>query len=515
MSGLPHLTLLTLTPLVGALVVAGVPRERAALARGLGLLFSGLALVWAVGAAVRFDVSAAGLQLVERHEWIPSLGVDYFVGVDGLGLLMVLLAALLVPFAQWVAWDWKDRAPLFQALVLGLQAGLFGAFTALNFFHWFLFWELSLVPAFFLIKFWGGPGRSAAATQFFVYTMAGSVALLLSFLALFLATGTMDFMKLAGVAADGGLESAMAGRWVSESWPAGRLVTLIFLGVLFGFGVKVPMVPFHTWLPSTYAEAPSAVTMLLTGVMSKMGVYGLLRVLLPIFGEQVQRWQTPLLGLAVLTVVGGAAAALAQRDMKRVLAYSSVNHLGYCLLAVFAVASGPDARVDHRVAALNGTVLQMFNHGLTAATLFAFVAFFERRTAGRRGLGDFGGLRQVAPVWAGLMGIALFSSVGLPGLNGFVGEFLIFRGVFGLQAGAAVVSVAGLLLTAVVLLGLMQRVFHGPLGGGSRGFADLTVSERWTVGPAIALIILLGVMPQWVVGWCNRTVVAWAEAWPW
>lgn len=516
MNGFPHLTVLTLTPLAGAVLVAGIAASRPGLARAAGLFFSLLTLGLVLGAAAAFDAASGGVQLVERHAWVPTLGVDYFVGVDGLGLVMVLLTALLVPMAQAVAWPVTDRAPLFHALMLALQAGLLGTFTALNFFHWFIFWELSLIPAFFLIKLWGGPGRSPAATQFFLYTMGGSVTLLLAFLALFRATGSMDFLELARMAQDGELTARVAEHLTWGTIPVERVMGWLFLGTLLAFAVKVPLVPFHTWLPGAYAEAPSAVTMLLTGVMSKMGVYGLLRLVLPIFPEQLRVWQTPLLVLAVLTVVGGAAATLAQRDLKRLLAYSSINHLGYCLLAVFVVVagSGSEAASAHRAAALSGAVLQMFNHGLTAATLFAFVAFFERRCGERRGLDQFGGLRQVAPVWAGLMGVAVFSSVGLPGLNGFVGEFLVFKGTFGLAPWAAAVSGLGLLLTAVALVRLVRRVFLGPLPEEHRGFKDLTVGERWTVGPAVGLMFLLGIVPQALVMWFNPTILRWAEGLP-
>jgi NADH-quinone oxidoreductase subunit M len=247
-----------------------------------------------------------------------------------------------------------------------------------------------------------------------------------------------------------------------------------------------------------------------------MGLYGLLRIVLPIFPEQLRMWQTPLVVLAVVTVVGGAAVALAQRDLKRLLAYSSVNHLGYCLLAVFATAAvGVGQGQEDRLAALSGTVLQMFNHGLTAATLFAFVAVFERRTTGPLRMNQYGGLRQVAPVWAGLMGIAIFSSVGLPGLNGFVGEFLVFRGVFGLVPWAAVLAILGLLLTAIFLMTMLQRVFFGPVREGVEGMGDLNAGERWVLAPVIGLMFLLGIWPQVAVGWFNQTVLSWVEGMPW
>jgi NADH-quinone oxidoreductase subunit M len=369
-----------------------------------------------------------------------------------------------------------------------------------------------LIPAFFLIKLWGGAKRGPAATQFFVYTMAGSVALLVAFLAVFLSTGTadspgsMDFQHLTLLASTGELEQMVTARLGSMF--GAPVMLWLAIGVLAGFAVKVPLMPFHTWLPAAYAEAPSPVTMLLTGAMSKMGVYGLLRIALPLFGAQIAQIRTPLLVLAVATVVMGAWAAAAQKDLKRVFAYSSVNHLGYCLLGIFALAvpATSAATVASQAAALNGVILQMFNHGVTAAALFWFVAMIQTRTGGHRGIDDFGGLRKPAPVFAGLMGIALFSSLGLPGLNGFVGEFLIFRGVFPLAWVAATVSILGLLVTAAVILTVIQKVFSGPVPERLANFPDLHHGERLAMAPVIGLMLLIGILPQLIVDSVNPTV---------
>ena len=338
MNAFPFLTTLTLLPLVGGLLVVGLGPDNKQLARRLSLAVSLAALALALVLWVRFNASSGELQFEEQHAWIPTLAVQYHVGVDGLGLLMVLLTAIVVPMAMLASSKIEDRVPIYFALVLFLQAGLFGTFTALNFFHWFIFWELSLIPAFFLIKLWGGTLRTPAALQFFIYTMVGSVALLLAFLAIFLATGKFDFTELAELGRNKTLASALSVKlgWVSLSTSA--LAGLIFAGAFLGFAVKVPLMPFHTWLPSAYAEAPTGTTMLLTGVMSKMGVYGFLRILLPIFPEQMRAMLMPLLWLAVITIIFSASAAFAQRDLKRVLAYSSINHLGYCLLGIFAAS---------------------------------------------------------------------------------------------------------------------------------------------------------------------------------
>jgi NADH-quinone oxidoreductase subunit M len=288
------------------------------------------------------------------------------------------------------------------------------------------------------------------------------------------------------------------------------LVLIIFGGAFLGFAVKVPLIPFHTWLPSAYAEAPTGTTMLLTGAMSKMGVYGFLRILWPLFPAPMHAILTPLLWLAVVTIVFSASAAFAQQDLKRLLAYSSINHLGYCFLGILAVAkfTGIDATaVTAKAATLNGVFLQMFNHGLTATTLFWFVAMLEQRSGGLRGLDDFGGLRKAAPVFCGLMGIGIFSSLGLPGLNGFIGEFLIFKGAFPLVTWATALSAIGLMLTAIFLLTMMERVFHGPLNATWSRMPDLTLKERIVVLPALALMLVLGIYPQLVLGVINSTVV--------
>ncbi|HEY1731865.1 MAG TPA: NADH-quinone oxidoreductase subunit M, partial [Terriglobales bacterium] len=289
-----------------------------------------------------------------------------------------------------------------------------------------------------------------------------------------------------------------------------HVALILFAGAFLGFAVKVPLIPFHTWLPSAYTEAPTGTTIVFTGAMSKMGLYGFLRILLPIFGAQMQMVLTPLLWLAVATIVLSAYAALAQKDLKRIFAYSSINHLGYCLLAIFAVVKftgGDAALTTEKYAAMNGVMLQIFNHALTAATLFWFVAMLEKRSGGLRGLNDFGGLRKIVPVFTGLMGIALFSSLGLPGLNGFVGEFLIFKGSFPLVSWATSISLLGLLATAIFILGILQRVFSGPLNEKWAGMPDLTTVERLSLAPAIALMFVLGLYPQLILGFVNSTVM--------
>lgn len=486
-----HLTLLTIIPFVGALLVGLLPQR---VARGVGFVAMAGVLGLTLTLAFGYDRATGGIQFVERHDWIPALGVEYFVGADGLSLLQLLLTGLLAPFALLAAGSRLPKRGI--ALILLLQTTLIGTFTALNFIHWFVFYELSLVPAFLLIRSPGTRTSTVAALRFFIFTLLGGIALLIGFLAIQLATGTFDLIALAR---SGPVMDSLLAKQLG--WPSAGL--LVFGCIFLGLAVKVPVVPLHSWLPDAYTEAPAPVTMLLTGLLSKMGVYGFLRLLVPLFPQRMQELATPLLWLALVTIVFSAFAALAQTDLKRLFAYSSVNHLGYCLLGIFAVAAVPAGAPAARAAASHGVFLQIFNHGLTAATLFCFVGFLERRSGGLRGLTDFGGLRAVAPVLTGLLGVALFSSLGLPGLNGFVGEFLIFSGTFRLVWWPAALATIGLFVTAVFLLAILQKVFCGPLPERWAKFPDLTPSEILTVAPAIALMVLLGIFPQALIALFN------------
>lgn len=502
-SSLPLLSLIVFVPWVGALVLLLAPKLGAWSVRVLALAFSLSTLALAGIALCRFDPSAAGYQFAEGHDWITSLNVHFRLGLDGLSLVLLLLTGILGPLSMLASWRQENNPRLLNILFLLLQGAALGVFLALDFVPWFLFWELSLVPAYFLIRLWGGPGATRAAYQFVIYTIGGSAFMLLGFAALFLATGTLDFTVLSGLASSGALATKLAA--LGGIWP-----NAVFFGILLGLAVKVPLFPFHTWLPSAYAEAPTGASMFLTGVMSKMGVYGFLRILWPLFPAALNRFAPGLLWLAVGGVVFGAFAAMKQTDLKRMVAYSSVNHVSYCLLGLFAVCSLSRPSPDAATAALTGTILQMFNHGISAGALFFCVGVLEARAGGRRGIGDFGGVRTWAPLFAGLCGISMFSSIGLPGLNGFVGEFLIFRGVWGLVPWAAAVSCLGLFATAYFLLTFWQRVFHGPKAGASESrFADLTGIETATLAPLVGLMFVFGILPQLLTVLINPLVTSW------
>jgi NADH-quinone oxidoreductase subunit M len=487
MAGL--ITALILLPVAGALFV-GVAREK--YARGVALGFNVLTVIVAFLLWRDFDTTATGLQMAERHSWIPAIGAEYLVGIDGLSLLLVVLTSLVFPFAFLAQRTGRG----FCVLMLLMQSALYGTFTAQNFVLWFLFYEMSLIPAFLLIKIWGGQNRDRAATKFFVYTFLGSVAMLLSFLGIYFVRGTFDFAALAALGKTGLLTGNMA--WIA------------FAGIFLGLAVKVPLFPFHTWLPDAYENAPVGVSMVLTGVLSKMGVYGFVRLLLPLFPHEIQVLGPWLLGLAVCSIVLSSLAAWAQSDLKRMVAYLSINHLGYCMLGLFAVTARPAGSSIDVHAALSGVFMQVFNHGITAAALFYFVGLLEERR-GLRGLNDFGGLMQRTPLLCGWMSVAMFSSLGLPGLNGFIGEFLIFKGSFAIAASFTAVAVIGLLVTAIVFMRAMQALFSGPLAESCRALPDLHRGETWVVVPVTLLMMAVGIAPQFVFNIFNTTVIQMAR----
>ncbi|MDP3850604.1 MAG: NADH-quinone oxidoreductase subunit M [Luteolibacter sp.] len=491
-----HLLYTILFPLLGAVWLGVRPGMSRKGAGTFALACSLLALALACG--------SHGAQWL--LPWMPDAGMNLSFRVNGISWLFLVLTGLVVSFAI-AASPRNERAGRgYYALILVMQSALFGVFTARHFIPWFLCWEMTLIPSYLLIRLWGGGGAPRAALRFFIMTLGGSAFLLVGFLALQLSAGTMDFSELAKLAANQQLTVALARTFVASGLSGHTLLTVVALAVFLGFAVKLPVVPFHAWLPAAYAEAPTPVTMLLTGLLSKMAVYGLLVIFLPVFPEVLPSLAPLLSWLAAATVLLGALAALAQTDLKRLLAYSSVNHLGYCALAIAAAASMQGDR-NALAAALSGTVLQAFNHGIIASTLFFGIGIMEQRGGGLRGLNDFGGLRAQTPVFCGLFGLAVFASLGLPGLSGFVGEFLIFNGVFALTPGVAVLSVLGLLFTAVFLLRMMRKVFHGPFKPALAKWPDLSNGERLLFGLATALIVIPGLFPQALLRFANPGIV--------
>jgi NADH-quinone oxidoreductase subunit M len=483
------ITILIVVPLLGALFVGSA---RAKAARGIALFFNIFTAAIALVLWRDFDTAATGLQFVERYVWIPSIGAEYLVGIDGLSLLLILLTSLIFPFALFA--QRMDRG--FCAILLVMQSALYGTFTAQNFVLWFLFYEMSLLPGFFLIKIWGGENRDCAATKFFLYTFLGSVAMLLSFLGIYFVRGTFDFAELASLGKTGLLH--------------GNIAWFAFAGIFLGLAVKVPLFPFHTWLPDAYENAPTGAAMVLTGVLSKMGVYGFVRLLLPLFPAEIKIVGPWLLGLAVCSIVFASLAAWAQSDLKRMVAYLSINHLGYCMLGLFAITATSAPSMIDTQAALSGVFVQILSHGITAAALFYYVGLLEERR-GLRGINNFGGLMQRTPLLCGWMSVAMFSSLGLPGLNGFIGEFLIFKSSFAVAASYTAIAVLGLLFTAIVFMRMMQALFSGPLAESCSAFPDLLRSEKFVVVPVTLLMFAVGIAPQFIFNIFNTTVIQMAR----
>jgi NADH-quinone oxidoreductase subunit M len=421
------------------------------------------------------------MQLVEKVPWIKSIGVQYFLGIDGISLPMVILTTLLAFLAVIASWNINLRPKEYFVLMLLLETGMLGVFLALDFVLFYVFWEVVLVPMYFLIGIWGGPRREYAAIKFFIYTLLGSVVMLIGILALYFASGLNTFSMLA-------LIQGEYSRTVQD---------LVFLAFFIGFAVKVPLFPFHTWLPDAHVEAPTAVSVLLAGVLLKMGSYGFLRISLPILPQAFHRMAFAIAILAVINIVYGAFVAMTQRDLKKLVAYSSVSHMGYVMLGVAAATT----------TAVNGAVLQMFNHGTITGMLFLLVGLIYERTHTRE-IGELGGLMGKVPILAGILSFAAFASLGLPGLSGFVGEFLVLLGSFSKYTGATILAAAGIVITAGYLLWMVQRVNLGTLKSRYADLTDVTLRDLSTLVPLVLIIIFIGVYPSPVLNIINPAVTS-------
>jgi len=483
MAALSHyvLTIITFLPTAGALLVLASPRGRDTLYRWLALLFSLATFVLSLVLWVGFDTTTADVQFQLRAPWIPALGVNYFVGVDGISLLLVLLTTFLSALSILASWRAiSERVKAFMAALLMLETGMIGVFVSLDLILFFVFWEAMLIPMYLLIGIWGHERRVYATVKFILYTMFGSALMLVAILGLFFqqrhvtGAGSFDLLEL----------RARHITYTYQLW--------FFLAFALAFAIKVPLFPFHTWLPDAHVEAPTAGSVLLAGVLLKMGTYGFVRFCLPLFPEACALFMPGLAVLAVIGIIYGALVALVQPDVKKLVAYSSVSHLGFVVLGIFAF----------NVQGLQGALLQMVNHGLSTGALFLIVGMlYERRHT--RLIADYGGLWKQMPLFAAFFMIVVLAALGLPGLNGFVGEFLILAGAFlrasagGLHYAVPVLAALGVLLAAVCFLWMFRRVMHGKLDKEeNRRLSDLSVREALVLLPIVLLIFAIGLYPK-------------------
>jgi NADH-quinone oxidoreductase subunit M len=461
------LSVLVLLPVLGAVIVALTQRRSETLQKWLGLAVSSTVFLFSLVLVRDFRIEPH-MQFVEKRPWIPVWGISYHLGVDGLALWLVVLTTFLTPLCLLGSWTSIDkRVREFVAFMLLLEAGMIGVFVALDLFLFYVFWEAMLIPMYFLIGIWGHERRIYAAVKFFLYTFAGSVLMLVAFLVLYNAAGrtTFDIPALAAAPVDPALQ------------------TWLFLACALAFAIKVPMWPFHTWLPDAHVEAPTAGSVILAGVLLKMGGYGFLRLAIPLFPDAAHRF-APVIGvLAVVGIVYGALVSLVQPDLKKLVAYSSVSHLGFVMLGIAALST----------TSVVGSVYQMLNHGISTGALFFLVGMlYDRRHT--RAIAEFGGLRAVIPWYSAFFLMITLSSIAVPGFNGFVGEFLILMGSWPFDARLVVVAVLGVILAAGYMLWMVKRVFYGEVGNPkNRELSDLSLRETAVLLPLVVLAIVMGV----------------------
>ncbi len=514
MNNFPALSLVTFLPIIGMIAVLLIPSKLTKAIKNTTLAITILQIIISVAMLANFDYSAKGIfdgnsfQFIEKFKWIEISGlswlgtikIDYFLGIDGLSMPMVLLTSIVAFIATISSWKIDKSVKGYFALFLLLDTGMMGVFTALDFFLFYVFWEIMLLPMYFLIGIWGGPRKEYAAIKFFLYTLFGSVFIMLVMIGLYfsatetLADGTQVFtfnlIELTNI-------NNYSANGILSPFNPNNLRFIAYIALFIGFAIKIPMFPFHTWLPDAHVEAPTPISVILAGVLLKLGTYGILRICFPIFPEITQQlaWYIGLFGM--INIIYGAFCALAQKDFKKLIAYSSVSHMGYVLLGMASLSTS----------GINGAVLQMFNHGTITAMLFLLVGVIYDRSH-TRGIYEFGGLASKLPMYTGFIIIAFFAAIGLPGLSGFVSEALVFIGAFGEDTTRvfAIISTLGILLGASYMLWTLQRIFFGKFNEKWAGITDLDKREYLMLIPLTIIVIFLGIYPSAVIDIMSTSV---------
>ena len=487
-----NLTWITFLPLLGVVLLPFLSKNQEWLAKWFALLLAGIQLLMAGYIFKVFDSDLVGYQLMHGpYKWIETFHIHYFVGIDSISVSMVLLTALISVVAVIASWGIGKNIKAYFALLLLLDVGMMGTFVALDFFLFYIFWEIMLLPMYFLIGLWGGPRREYAAIKFFLFTLFGSLFMLLVMLALYLysAGNLFDITKLADLSTHTGLLA------ISDSFNWFRF--FCWLGLFVGFAIKVPMFPFHTWLPDAHVEAPTAISVILAGVLLKMGTYGMLRFNYMIFPDITATCSMVVAAFGLINIIYGALCAMAQTDLKKLIAYSSISHMGFVLLGMSAFT--PEG--------ISGAVLQMFNHGTITAMLFILVGVIYDR-AHHRDINGFGGLFSIVPRYGVWVAFAFFAALGLPGLSGFVSEVLVFLGSYPTYPGLTIAALSGVILGAAYLLWTIQRMFFGPANEKYKDLKDISLREVFSLLPLGVIVLILGVYPKPMIDLIDSSLVA-------
>jgi NADH-quinone oxidoreductase subunit M len=462
--------------------------------RWTSILFTAAQLALTVFLLTRYDQNSIKYQFTEQHSWIPAFHVQYYLGIDGISILMVLLTPLVCFLGLFASWNIQKGVKGYHILYMILNTGMMGVFCALDFFLFYVFWELTLLPMYFLIGIWGGPRREYAAIKFFLYTLFGSVLMLLAMLALYFTSNPHTFSIPDLI--------AQAHMFKGTMW------LVAFIGLYIAFAIKVPAFPFHTWLPDAHTEAPTAISVILAAILLKMGVYGIIRISIPMLPEAAMAFAIILAIIGTINIIYGALCTMAQTDLKRMIAYSSISHMGFCLLGIAAACGyiAAKAPLESAQLALNGAILQMFNHGCISGMLFLIAGVIYDR-AHHRDINGFGGLASRMPLYAGMTTFAFFASMGLPGLSGFISEILVFLGAFKVYTAFTIASVTGVVLTAGYFLWAMQRMFLGPLNEKYADLPEINFREMFTLVPLGLIVIYVGVYATPIINLINGSVV--------